>query len=60
MATTHRTPARGVPLSPLEAMLEDLHAAQLVGDVERAASLEASIEADLCARERVLGIGGLR
>ncbi len=58
MAKHHPTPALGVIVpSPFERMLEALHAATVRGDDARAGELRRSIDSDLCARERVLGIG---
>jgi hypothetical protein len=42
--------------TPFEAMLEELHAATVTGDDDRAAELRAAIENDLATRERALVI----
>jgi hypothetical protein len=48
-------PERTPQLSPFEAMLEELHAAQVAGDAQREAELRERIDADLSRRERALG-----
>jgi hypothetical protein len=43
-------------LSPFEAMLEELQAAIVAGEIEREAELREAVEADLSRRERALGL----
>lgn len=50
---TERTPL----LSPMEAMLEELHAAIIAADAEREGELREAVEVDLSRRERALGLG---
>jgi hypothetical protein len=44
------------PLSPIEAMLEELNEARARGDADREAELRQAVEADLSARERAWGL----
>ena len=43
-------------LSPFEAMLEALYEAVASDDGDRAEELRAEVEADLCRRERAIGL----
>jgi hypothetical protein len=43
-------------LSPMEMMLEQMHAAQVAGDDAQVARLRTVVEADLAAREAAVGI----